>query len=227
MRNLSMMNIIALRPLDLAKYKLFAVFVIGVTVSSRRRASRLLVRFLNAFLFPFRIDGWIDCKLIQEARHFIYIGMWIKAAIKPFADISHTHRKPVLVCIKVISDLVYWPTLQHLQYPRERSGCKPYCSSAGREDCPSCSWKPQIQGEFPNPLPTRRHQQLQVVILIPEVPAFSGDVTNVTAIHTILAGQYRTINRGGNSIYEEIRKAGYEPWVPSASMFLNAGLKLA
>lgn len=51
----------------------------------------------------------------------------------------------------------------------------------------------------------------QVVVLIPEVPGFSGDIKDETAIRTILAGQYRTINRGGNSIYEEIRKAGYEP----------------
>jgi len=28
-----------------------------------------------------------------------------------------------------------------------------------------------------------------------------------------MAAQYRTINRGGSSIYEEIRKAGYEPLV--------------
>lgn len=51
----------------------------------------------------------------------------------------------------------------------------------------------------------------QVVVLIPEVPGFSGDIKDETAIRTILAGQYRTINRGGNSIYEEIRKEGYEP----------------
>lgn len=51
----------------------------------------------------------------------------------------------------------------------------------------------------------------QVVVLIPEVPGFAGDVKDETAIRTILAGQYRTINRGGNSIYEVIRHAGYEP----------------
>lgn len=55
------------------------------------------------------------------------------------------------------------------------------------------------------------HRQPQVVVLIPEVPGFSGDVKDETAIRIILAGQYRTINRGGNSIYEEIRKEGYEP----------------
>lgn len=54
---------------------------------------------------------------------------------------------------------------------------------------------------------------VQVVVLIPEVPGFSGDIKDETAIRTILAGQYRTINRGGNSIYEEIKKEGYEPSV--------------
>lgn len=46
---------------------------------------------------------------------------------------------------------------------------------------------------------------------MPEVPAFAGNVKDASAVKTILAAQYRTINRGGNSIYEEIRKAGFEP----------------
>ncbi|KAF9652544.1 phospholipase D [Thelephora ganbajun] len=57
----------------------------------------------------------------------------------------------------------------------------------------------------------RGNEKFKVVVLIPEVPGFSGDIKDETAIKTILAGQYRTINRGGNSIYEEIKKGGYEP----------------
>jgi phospholipase D1/2 len=53
---------------------------------------------------------------------------------------------------------------------------------------------------------------LQVVVVIPEVPGFAGNVRNDLSLKTIMAAQYRTINRGGNSIYEEIRKAGFEPW---------------
>jgi len=48
-------------------------------------------------------------------------------------------------------------------------------------------------------------------VVIPEVPAFAGDVKSESSLKTIMAAQYRTINRGGNSIYEEIRKAGFEP----------------
>ena len=51
----------------------------------------------------------------------------------------------------------------------------------------------------------------KVVVLIPEVPGFAGNINDQTAIKVIMAGQYRTMNRGGSSIYEEIRKAGYEP----------------
>lgn len=47
--------------------------------------------------------------------------------------------------------------------------------------------------------------------MIPELPGFAGDVKDESALKTIMAAQYRTINRGGHSIYEEIRKAGYEP----------------
>ena len=50
-------------------------------------------------------------------------------------------------------------------------------------------------------------------MVIPEVPGFAGDIKKETAIKTIMAAQFRTINRGGTSIYEEIRKAGYEPYV--------------
>lgn len=47
--------------------------------------------------------------------------------------------------------------------------------------------------------------------MIPEVPGFAGDVKAESSVQTIMAAQYRTINRGGHSIYEEIRKEGYEP----------------
>ncbi len=58
---------------------------------------------------------------------------------------------------------------------------------------------------------TRHHTQ--IVIIIPEVPAFSGNIKDESTLKTIMAGQYRTINRGGHSIYEIIRKAGFEPYV--------------
>lgn len=54
---------------------------------------------------------------------------------------------------------------------------------------------------------------LQVVVVIPEVPGFAGDIKAESAIKTIMAAQYRSMNRGGSSIYEEVRKAGYEPYV--------------
>jgi phospholipase D1/2 len=64
--------------------------------------------------------------------------------------------------------------------------------------------------------------------MIPEVPAFSGDIKEASAIQTIMGAQYRTINRGGDSIMvcfssnpvgfvlilspqEKIRAAGYNP----------------
>ncbi|KAI0086021.1 phospholipase D/nuclease [Irpex rosettiformis] len=53
--------------------------------------------------------------------------------------------------------------------------------------------------------------KFKVVIVIPEVPGFAGNIRNESSVKTIMAAQYRTMNRGGNSIYEEIRKAGYEP----------------
>lgn len=57
----------------------------------------------------------------------------------------------------------------------------------------------------------QEHRKFKVIVVIPELPGFAGDVKNDTALKTIMAAQYRTINRGGHSIYEEIRKAGFEP----------------
>ncbi|KAF9473130.1 phospholipase D/nuclease [Pholiota conissans] len=54
-------------------------------------------------------------------------------------------------------------------------------------------------------------KKFKVVVVIPEVPGFAGDIKTEGSIKTIMAAQYRTINRGGSSIYEEVRKAGYEP----------------
>ncbi|KAF6747521.1 phospholipase D [Ephemerocybe angulata] len=54
-------------------------------------------------------------------------------------------------------------------------------------------------------------KKFKVIVAIPELPGFAGDVKTETALRTILVAQYRTINRGGKSIYEKIRAAGYEP----------------
>jgi phospholipase D1/2 len=47
--------------------------------------------------------------------------------------------------------------------------------------------------------------------VIPEVPGFAGDIADESAIKIILAAQWRTINRGGHSIYEEIKASGFDP----------------
>ncbi|EKM74848.1 hypothetical protein AGABI1DRAFT_132820 [Agaricus bisporus var. burnettii JB137-S8] len=54
-------------------------------------------------------------------------------------------------------------------------------------------------------------KRFKVVIFIPEVPGFAGNVKDEGSLKTIIGAQYRTINRGGNSIYEKVREAGYEP----------------
>ncbi|GJJ14448.1 hypothetical protein Clacol_008712 [Clathrus columnatus] len=57
----------------------------------------------------------------------------------------------------------------------------------------------------------REGKKFHVVVVIPEVPAFSGDIVEESSIKTIMAAQWRTINRGGHSICEEISKAGFDP----------------
>ncbi|KAF8603406.1 phospholipase D/nuclease [Ceratobasidium sp. AG-I] len=54
-------------------------------------------------------------------------------------------------------------------------------------------------------------QKFKVIVVIPEVPGFAGDIGDDPRIKITMGAQYRTINRGGHSIYEEIRMAGFEP----------------
>ncbi|KAJ7899585.1 hypothetical protein B0H14DRAFT_3423899 [Mycena olivaceomarginata] len=51
-------------------------------------------------------------------------------------------------------------------------------------------------------------EKIQVIVTI---PGLSGNIMDEGSLKIIMAAQYRTINRGGHSIYAEIRKAGYEP----------------
>ncbi|KAJ3930150.1 MAG: phospholipase D [Lentinula lateritia] len=71
----------------------------------------------------------------------------------------------------------------------------------------------QIAGALANRVirAAREGRNFKIVVVIPEVPAFSGNIKDESSLKTIMAAQYRTINRGGASIYETIRKAGYEP----------------
>ena len=52
-----------------------------------------------------------------------------------------------------------------------------------------------------------------MIVMMPSVPAFAGDLKSDDALGTraIMEFQYDSINRGGNSIYESIAKAGYNP----------------
>ncbi|KAA8621685.1 Phospholipase D/nuclease [Pyrenophora tritici-repentis] len=56
-------------------------------------------------------------------------------------------------------------------------------------------------------------EKYKMIILIPSVPAFAGDLKLDEALGTraIMEFQYDSINRGGHSIYEEIAKAGFNP----------------
>ncbi|EJT48644.1 hypothetical protein A1Q1_02371 [Trichosporon asahii var. asahii CBS 2479] len=51
----------------------------------------------------------------------------------------------------------------------------------------------------------------KIFVLIPEVPAFPGDIQAESGLKAIMEAQYRSINRGGKSIFEKIRAEGFDP----------------
>ncbi|KAH3999226.1 phospholipase [Parastagonospora nodorum] len=59
----------------------------------------------------------------------------------------------------------------------------------------------------------RNGEKYKMIIMIPSVPAFAGDLKSDDALGTraIMEFQYDSINRGGHSIYEEIARAGVNP----------------
>lgn len=59
----------------------------------------------------------------------------------------------------------------------------------------------------------RAGEKYKVIVVIPSVPAFAGDLMDDSALGTraIMEFQYNSINRGGNSIMELISKEGYDP----------------
>lgn len=59
----------------------------------------------------------------------------------------------------------------------------------------------------------RNGEKYKMIIAIPAVPAFAGDLKLDEALGTraIMEFQYDSINRGGHSIYEEIARAGFNP----------------
>ena len=59
----------------------------------------------------------------------------------------------------------------------------------------------------------RAGQKYKIVVVIPSVPCFAGDLADDSTLGTraIMEFQYNGINRGGNSIMELIAKEGYNP----------------
>jgi phospholipase D1/2 len=59
----------------------------------------------------------------------------------------------------------------------------------------------------------RAGEKYKVIVIIPSVPGFAGDLRDDSALGTraIMEFQYHSINRGGHSIMELIRQAGFNP----------------
>jgi phospholipase D1/2 len=59
----------------------------------------------------------------------------------------------------------------------------------------------------------KNREQWHMIVAMPSVPAFAGDLKDDAALGTraILEFQYNSINRGGHSIMEKVKKAGFDP----------------
>ncbi|PVG00681.1 phospholipase D/nuclease [Serendipita vermifera] len=54
-------------------------------------------------------------------------------------------------------------------------------------------------------------QKFKVIVVLPEVPDLSGTIKDTKSLQYLLGAEWRTINRGGSSVMERIRAAGYNP----------------
>ncbi|WOO77674.1 Phospholipase D1 [Vanrija pseudolonga] len=54
-------------------------------------------------------------------------------------------------------------------------------------------------------------RKFKIYVLIPEVPAFPGNIQTNSGLKAIMEAQYRSINRGGQSILERVKEEGVNP----------------
>ncbi|KAL1408303.1 hypothetical protein Q8F55_005109 [Vanrija albida] len=54
-------------------------------------------------------------------------------------------------------------------------------------------------------------RKFKIYVLIPEVPAFPGNIQTNAGLKAIMEAQYRSINRGGQSILERVKEEGVNP----------------
>lgn len=59
----------------------------------------------------------------------------------------------------------------------------------------------------------RNNEQFKMTIVIPAIPGFAGDIKgdDAVGVRAIMNFQFKSINRGGNSILERISQAGFNP----------------
>ena len=54
-------------------------------------------------------------------------------------------------------------------------------------------------------------RRFKVVVIIPTIPCFAGELDEAAGIRCIMAYQYNSICRGGDSIMEQLERAGVDP----------------
>ncbi|GAA6010322.1 hypothetical protein JCM10207_005173 [Rhodosporidiobolus poonsookiae] len=55
------------------------------------------------------------------------------------------------------------------------------------------------------------NEKFKLVVVIPAIPGFAGDLDGNSGVLAILGAQYRSISRGDKSIFEVLRKEGVDP----------------
>lgn len=54
-------------------------------------------------------------------------------------------------------------------------------------------------------------EKFKVIVMIPEVPGFPGTIRDTKTLQIIMGAQWRTINRAGDSIMEQVAAKGFDP----------------
>lgn len=57
----------------------------------------------------------------------------------------------------------------------------------------------------------RDGRKFKIIVIIPTIPCFAGELSEAAGIRCIMAYQYKSINRGGKSIFEQVEAAGVDP----------------
>jgi len=164
--------------------------------------------------------------LVAVQRPKFPVGKYIHHPLAPLANRSWAHQQPGTVHAQVVRSSADWSSGILVEHSIQNAYCEVirnaqhfvyienqfFITATGDEQAPVHN----VIGRAIVDACVRagkENRKFRVIIIIPSIPGFAGDLRDDAAMGTraIMDYQYKSICRGDNSIYGQIRKEGVDP----------------